>query len=88
MAGTPSEVHFHNEGFRLLVSNRDGAHRLMLALPTPSGDHSHIRMYKHQKLMGDTPISMAGKQLGAKMHFISSNQNTCALKKIQEVLLV
>ena len=31
---------------------------------------------------------MAGKQLGAYMHFISSKQNTCALKEIQGVLLV
>ena len=40
-------------------ANQDGACRA-LALPTPSRRHSLFGMYKRQKLMGDTLISMSG----------------------------
>ena len=52
------------KGFDCPWAKREGARRLALALPPPIGGYSHFEMYKHQELMGDTSISMAGTLSG------------------------
>jgi len=55
------------EGFDCPWAKREGAHRLVLALPPPSGGHSHTGMYKYQDLMRDTPISEGEKDVNTGM---------------------
>ena len=49
------------EGFDHPWTNRKGARRLVLALPTPNGGHFYNEMYKHFGSDGETPISGVGR---------------------------